>query len=130
MEKYYKNLYNNLSSNDYLQIGDNIRAFRNKHDLSQMELAEKMGIDFRMVSRHETRGRMKLETLFKYADCFGVPLEDLLPDRLRNSACNDERLQPFHRLITEKLGEKVGIISIDKLGYIYRLVESALDYPV
>ena len=36
-----------------LMIGENIRAYRKKHDLTQEELAERLGVTYQSVSRWE-----------------------------------------------------------------------------
>lgn len=54
-------------------IGENVKKYREKSNLTQAELAEKVGIGPASVSRIE-RGekRMKIETLDAFADALGI----------------------------------------------------------
>lgn len=54
-------------------IGENVKKYREKANLTQAELAEKVGIGTASVSRTE-RGekRMKMETLRAFADALGI----------------------------------------------------------
>ena len=54
-------------------IGENVKKYREKANLTQAELAEKIGIGTASVSRIE-RGekRMKLETLRAFADALDI----------------------------------------------------------
>ena len=54
-------------------IGENVKKYREKANLTQAELAEKVGIGTASVSRIE-RGekRMKMETLHAFADALDI----------------------------------------------------------
>jgi len=59
---------------NYSNLGKTIRELRNKRELTQRQLAEKMGVTVTCISMIETRQRsISEETLQKAADALGVP---------------------------------------------------------
>ncbi len=62
-----------------LKIGENIRAFRKKNDLTQEELAERLGVTYQSVSRWENGTTYPdLELLPSISEVLGVTVDDLL----------------------------------------------------
>ena len=86
MGKNYDRFYDSpcIGKNDYLEIGNRIRANRKKMGMSLAELAQEINSNYRTVSRHELGGSVKLEMLARYSAVFGIPIWDLLPDRISN----------------------------------------------
>lgn len=65
-----------------IEIGENIRTMRVWKGRTQSELAESMGVDPRLISRHENGDVvMNLKALFKYADALDCPILTLLPKK-------------------------------------------------
>ena len=62
-----------------LMIGENIRAYRKKHDLTQEELAERLGVTYQSVSRWENGATYPdLELLPAIAQALSVTADELL----------------------------------------------------
>lgn len=60
-------------------IGDAIRNERKKCNITQKELAERLGVSASMIAQYETGKRKpKLETMRKLAEALGVPMGDLV----------------------------------------------------
>lgn len=78
---------------DYYEIGQRIRKFRKAHQLSQEELAERIGISTTHMSHIETGNtKLSLPVLVSLADVLEVGTDDLLFDSTavtRNSAIDD-----------------------------------------
>ena len=63
-------------------IGDNIRKLREKHDMTQLELAKICGVSDKAVSTWEKNIKIpRMGTLQKMADYFGVPKSAIIEDR-------------------------------------------------
>ena len=61
-----------------LKIGERIRELRRSADLTQEELADRLGVSPQAVSRWESAaGYPDTETLPRLANCFGVTLDSL-----------------------------------------------------
>ena len=64
---------------DELKVGARIAKLRNENNITQLELAEKLGVTDRAVSKWETRGGYPDITLLpQIADIFNVSLDYLL----------------------------------------------------
>lgn len=62
-----------------LMIGENIRAYRKKHDLTQEELAERLGVTYQSVSRWENGATYPdLELLPAIAQALSITADELL----------------------------------------------------
>ncbi|AUA18727.1 S24 family peptidase [Streptococcus suis] len=63
-------------------IGQRIKEYRTQINLTQKELAEKLGMGHTTVANYEKGFRSpKKDTLFDLADVFGVSIDDLFPER-------------------------------------------------
>jgi transcriptional regulator with XRE-family HTH domain len=61
------------------QVGDRIRRVREDHDLTQLDVCERSGIDVATYSRIEQgHASPKLDTLIRIAAAIGVSLADLV----------------------------------------------------
>lgn len=59
-------------------LGKRIREYRKKHDLTQFQLAEKLGIDDKHLSRIELGKNMpQANTILKLAEVFEIEVKDL-----------------------------------------------------
>ena len=63
-------------------IGNKIKEYRKKKNLTQDELGRKIGVKHSTISAYE-RGLvdLNLTTLFQLSDIFGVAVDDLFPER-------------------------------------------------
>lgn len=67
---------------DYFKIGQRIRNYRKAHNLSQEELAEKIGISVTHMSHIETGNtKMSLPVFVDIANVLEVQTDDLLYDK-------------------------------------------------
>lgn len=74
---------------NYYEIGQRIRKFRKACNLSQEELAEKVGISTTHMSHIETGNtKLSLSVFVDIANALSVQTDELLYDKLRNSKSN------------------------------------------
>ncbi len=67
-----------MEVNMKIQIGQNIRSLRRKHQVSQEDLAETMGVTVQAISKWETgKANPDLMLLPKLAEYFGVSIDNL-----------------------------------------------------
>jgi len=57
-----------------------IKQYMDEHNLTQLELAQMVGIDQGTVSKHLQGRGMRLETALLYHQKLGIPLEELQPN--------------------------------------------------
>ena len=91
---------------DYYEIGQRIRKYRKANQLSQEELAEKVGISITHMSHIETGNtKLSLPVLVKLADELNVRTDDLLSDRstINKSAIVDDIIQIFDGCTTQQI---------------------------
>jgi transcriptional regulator with XRE-family HTH domain len=69
---------------EYSDIGENIRKYRNRLDLTQEELADRIGVTWEMVSRYERGESSPMNKLEKIANALNIPITDLINDSLNN----------------------------------------------
>lgn len=78
---------------NYYEIGQRIRKMRKAHDLSQEELAEKIGISTTHMSHIETGNtKLSLPVLVSISQALGVQTDDLLfesANTSKNNALNE-----------------------------------------
>ena len=75
---------------DYYKIGQRIRKFRKANNLSQEQLAEKIGISVTHLSHIETGNtKLSLQVLVNIADCLSVHTDELLYDIISNCSAQD-----------------------------------------
>lgn len=61
------------------QVGEQIRRIREHHNLTQIDVCGRSGVDLATYSRIEQgHSSPKLDTLIRIADAIGVPLADLV----------------------------------------------------
>lgn len=85
-------------------IGARLSRFREKKGLTQAQLAERMGLAEKSVSRHEngTRG-MNLLDATRYADVLGVPVDALVARVEREFDVDSSRTKPLYFLDEDAL---------------------------
>jgi transcriptional regulator with XRE-family HTH domain len=70
---------------EYRDIGENIRKYRNRLDLTQEQLADRIGVTWEMVSRYERGENSPMNKLEKIATALNIPITDLINDSLANN---------------------------------------------
>ena len=76
------------------KLGNIINELRNKKNLTQKELADKLGISDKAVSRWETgKSFPDLDMLFSISKFFNVSFENLLTARMADDGTDDELMQ-------------------------------------
>ncbi len=99
----------------YSVIGKKIREYRVKNNLTQEELAEKLNISVKYISRIENgSGGVKLETLINAMNLLGIAPNDAFGDLIKN---DDIKLQLF-------LSSKISELSKEKIEFLLSLIES------
>lgn len=64
-----------------MDLGEKIRTLRKAKNMKQQELAEKLGVHSKHISRYENNlSKPSLEILLKLRDIFGVSLDYLVVD--------------------------------------------------
>jgi transcriptional regulator with XRE-family HTH domain len=70
---------------EYRDIGENIRKYRNRLNLTQDQLADKIGVTWEMVSRYERGQSSPINKLDKISDALGISLRDLMSEDISES---------------------------------------------
>ncbi len=107
---------------NYYEIGQRIRKFRKAHNLSQEELAERIGIFATHMSHIETGNtKLSLPVLVSLAEVLEVRADDLLFDQAETarSAVNNKIMETIETCSTQQLNIiseiiKTAKISLDK----------------
>ena len=63
-------------------IGENIRLYRERLNLTQQELADKVGVSWEMISRYERTASSPLNKIHKIADALQVSQSQLLEEHI------------------------------------------------
>jgi|Deesub1362B_J571_1020462.scaffolds.fasta_scaffold00082_75 transcriptional regulator with XRE-family HTH domain len=85
-------------------IGKTIRKYRQRAGLTQMQLAEKLGITYQQVQKYEKgKSNITIERLYQIAEALRVSPAALLPDRERLFSLEEEK----HNYEVEKAEEKI-----------------------
>jgi transcriptional regulator with XRE-family HTH domain len=67
------------------EIGENIKIYRNRRDLTQQELAEKVGVTWEMISRYERGASSALKKIDSISKALAVDTRELLEPYKENS---------------------------------------------
>lgn len=64
---------------DYVNIGDNLKAYRKKFGITQIEISDTLGIKQNTYSQYENNKRQPdIDTLVKLSNIFKCTIEDLV----------------------------------------------------
>ncbi len=95
-------------------FGQLLKQYRNKMDLTQAEMSEKLGISEKYVSRVETGiGGISKETLAKYINILGISPNLFYKDFITNPKVKKEI----------EVSEKLSELSLDKLEVILEMAK-------
>ena len=76
---------------DLVMIGNNLRELRKENSLTQEQLAERMGVARRTVSRWETGSNMPdLDILIELSDLYSVDLREILSTERKSETMDKE----------------------------------------
>lgn len=67
---------------EYRNIGENIRKYRNRLDLTQDQLADRIGVTWEMISRYERGESSPMYKIDRLADALGIPITTLIDDNI------------------------------------------------
>ena len=99
-------------------FGQLLKQYRNKMDLTQAEMSEKLGISEKYVSRIETGiGGVSKETLAKYINILGISPNLFYKDFVTNPKVKKEI----------EVSEKLSELSTDKLEVILEMAKMLKD---
>ena len=102
------------ASCDSFIIGEKIREMRNQAGLTQEQLAEKIGISVKYISRIETgKSGIKTQTLIKYINLLGIT-----PNVFYKSFVDNSEIMSNIRL-----SEKIETLSEDKKEFISNIID-------
>ena len=104
---------------DYYEIGQRIRKFRKAHQLSQEDLAEKIGISTTHMSHIETGNtKLSLPVLVAIAAALDVRTDDLLFDRMEagRNAVMEELLSSLDDCSAQQIKVLSDIVKAAKLS--------------
>ena len=104
---------------DYYEIGQRIRKFRKAHNLSQEQLAEKVGISVTHMSHIETGNtKLSLQVLVDIASTLSVQTDELLYayQPINNSLLTKELLSLFNSCSTQDMLILIDIIKATKIS--------------
>ncbi|MGI6423283.1 MAG: helix-turn-helix domain-containing protein [Candidatus Dojkabacteria bacterium] len=80
-------------------IGENIRIYRERANLTQQELADKVGVSWEMISRYERLASSPVNKIEKLADALGVKKSQLMEEHIPSSINSmDLRVPLFTRI--------------------------------
>ncbi len=66
-----------------MNFGEKVLRYRTDHDMSLDELAKAVGISKQAINRYELSQRVpKIDTAYRFAKAFGVPIENLIDDNI------------------------------------------------
>lgn len=99
-------------------FGSILKEYRNKYNLTQAELAEKLDISEKYVSRIETgNGGISKETLAKYMNILGISPNTMYKEFINNPKIKTEI----------EISEKITELSADKLNVILEMINLIKD---
>lgn len=110
---------NSVSKSDIDKIfGKILRDYRVKAGFTQEQLAEKVGISLKYISRIENGNNgVKTQTLIKYMNLLGITPNTLYSEFLTNSKVKNDI----------ELSEKINSLNDDKKNFISSIVDLLID---
>jgi len=93
-------------------IGENIRMYRVRKDLTQRELGDKIGKTWEMISRYETGKSSPMNQLTKLADVLDIHPTDLLRDNQQEVIYSSNRI-PLFTSIPENGDIDMDVFAVD-----------------
>ena len=95
-------------------LGQIFKEYRLKNNLTQENIAEKLGISVKYISRIENgNGGVKVETLVKYMNILGIS-----PNIIFNDLIINDKLKP-----ELELASKANNLSTEKINFLISIVD-------
>jgi transcriptional regulator with XRE-family HTH domain len=118
---------------DQKKIGSFLRELRKEQEITQEQLAEKLNVSGRTISRWETgRSMPDISLLSELAEFFGVSIPEIINGERKSEKMNEEVKEVAEKLSDYALAEKETIIkqirSISIPGVCALAVYGILDY--
>ena len=111
------------------RIGTFLKELRNEHNFTQEQLAEKLGVSRRTVSRWETGSNMPdLDLLIEMADYYGVDLRELLDGERKSEKMNKELEETVLKVADYSNEEKRKMTKILHWLYIAAIVSFSIFF--
>lgn len=83
-------------------FSQNIKHLRNKHNLTQLQLAKKLNKDYSTVGKWELGQRSPIMSdVIKIADLFDVSVDNLIFTDLRTNSSDEDKLNTAIRTLSE-----------------------------
>ncbi len=99
----------------YIEIGEKIREYRLKNNLTQKELAEELDLTEKYVSRIENgKGGVKIETLTKAMNLLGMSPDIVFSELIENEDIKQKLL----------LFSKISELSQDRIDFLLSIIDS------
>ena len=99
-----------------LYLGESIRKFRSKNNITQEKLAAHLGVSYQAVSRWENETSYPdIELLPEIASFFGVNLEELLGIKDNTKKADDKSRELYNRVLDNCLPKGEIIKILDEL---------------
>lgn len=93
------------------------KDYRTKYNLTQEELAEKLGISDKYISRVETgKSGIKTQTLIKYINILGITPNVIFKDLVENPQVQE----------SIKLSEKIESLSDEKKQFVNNIIDELI----
>lgn len=105
---------------DMNKIGKKISSLRKEKGITQMELADKLGISFQAVSNWERGNTMPdISKLPELAEIFGVTIEELLGDERKGKIVEEVAKGDMSNVKTEDLADIAPIVNNEQFKQAY-----------
>lgn len=120
---------------DMKKIGSFLKALRKEKDLTQEQLAEKLGVAGRTVSRWETASNMPdLSVLIQLAEFYDIEVGEILDGERKDKVMDKEVKETLNKIADYSNDEKQNAVNVYKfslmtmffIGFIIVLIEFAL----
>ena len=113
-----------------MHLGNKIKELRKDRNISQDELAEKINIDGRQISRYENdKMNPSIEVLIKIAEAFNISIDYLLFDDIPKKPLKQKYFSIINKLETiENLSnedQQAFIIFLDSIAAKYKMKQLA-----
>lgn len=89
-----------------MQFSEKLRLLREEHNLSQIELAKKIGVTERTIYNYETNDRIpKIDVVTSIAHVFGVTVDALVSDKEPSSSPDTDK-EEFLQTVKRHYGSR------------------------
>jgi len=109
-------------------FGNRLKNLRKKYQLTQKELAEKLGVSPAAIGLYEQNRRTPdIELIRKIANIFKVSTDYLINDNYSKNSCTGEELLKH---IPEEYRESFKKLDIEQLKFVKKMADEGIDPKV